>query len=489
LRVTPRARAIATACATAVAGAAALVQVWQVARVIAARVPYPIALEWMEEGEMYEAYRLLHGMPIYGPPSAHFLPYPYPPLHVAVITALGWIFGLDYVMGRLVSIAGLVAIAAMAAFVSAQNAPSRRDAVASALLAIGSIAAGYPVTDALADTVRLDTMAMALSFGAALALAPERAASPSWKRIATVAFLLTASVYAKQTAIFFAAWIVLFAIVRDRRAGLRLLVSTLALSAIVLALLQRMTDGWFWFWLMHTKEHVMRTSNLARGVAREAWHAPFLGLVPLVVVLVARARRLGARERFWCGMLMMAVVASFLPLLKDGGWVNNLVPLVAVAWPAAIVLARALPANARSLNAAIVMTGALVLLLQRWNPDTHTPTRAQRDEAEAFAAVVHDLRGGVELPIFPFFAVRNSEPAPQIALVAYFDARAARMQVSPGEAVDASGARWLIVTDYSGEDWLLSTAHAYRFVRDLDVHGEAFQPKSAGRTSLWERVE
>jgi len=51
LRVT-RVRAMSVSCAVAIAGAPALFQVWQVARVIAARLPHPIALEWMEEGEM-----------------------------------------------------------------------------------------------------------------------------------------------------------------------------------------------------------------------------------------------------------------------------------------------------------------------------------------------------------------------------------------------------------------------------------------------------
>jgi hypothetical protein len=476
-------------CAAGLATAIACWQFWRLGSALAARLTYPIALEWMEEGELYESYRLLHGLPIYGPPSQHFLPYPYPPLHVAVVAALGSVLGLDYVLGRLVSIAGLVAIAVMAALVAASRAPSKAVGVGLAAIAAGSIATGYPVTGALIDTVRLDAMAMALIFAAALLVPTMETAPPSWRRVLAIASLLTASVYTKQTAIFFAAWILVFALARDRRTGLRMAVLTLCLSAAPLCFLQAITHGWFWFWLMHTSGHSIAGSLLGVGIARVLWHAPFVGLLPLLIVVRLRAERLSGECVFWAGMLVAALVATFLPLLKEGGSVNNLVPIVAIAWPATIVLVRSLPAPPGAIGLAMVGTGALTLALQHWEPHDFAPSESQRAGAEAFARAVHELNGGVLSPIFPFFTVHNSEPVPQIALVAYLDARAANMTVSPGEAVDASRARWLLFTGYECEEWVQSTTRHYRFARDLDVGGEPLMPRGSAHKTLWERID
>src|SRR6185369_15339257 len=51
------------------------------AQIFALRLTYPMDAEWMEGGELYHAWRWLHGQSIYGPPSQGFIPYGYPPFH------------------------------------------------------------------------------------------------------------------------------------------------------------------------------------------------------------------------------------------------------------------------------------------------------------------------------------------------------------------------------------------------------------------------
>ena len=72
-----------------------LASVVTLARVFAARVDFPMDLQSMEGGSLYEAYRILHGMSLYGPPGDGFVPYGYPPGHPLLLAALG-VVRLDY---------------------------------------------------------------------------------------------------------------------------------------------------------------------------------------------------------------------------------------------------------------------------------------------------------------------------------------------------------------------------------------------------------
>ena len=77
------------------------------------RLDYPYDLEWMEGGMLIHALRIQHGEGLYVTPSADFIPYIYPPLYPWVLAWLGDVFGLDYWIGRCVSIFGtLIAMSA-----------------------------------------------------------------------------------------------------------------------------------------------------------------------------------------------------------------------------------------------------------------------------------------------------------------------------------------------------------------------------------------
>ena len=69
-----------------------------------ARMFYPIDLEWCEGGALYEAYRLLHGLPLYSRVDPSWAPLPYPPAHTVLLALLG-IARLDFWTGRLLSVA------------------------------------------------------------------------------------------------------------------------------------------------------------------------------------------------------------------------------------------------------------------------------------------------------------------------------------------------------------------------------------------------
>src|SRR6185369_16069281 len=92
----------------------ALYQIGLLVEAIAGRVCYPYDLEWMEGGMLHHALRIRLGEGIYAPPSVDFIPYLYTPLYPTLLALFGGPSGPSYLLGRAVSVAGLVGIAGTA---------------------------------------------------------------------------------------------------------------------------------------------------------------------------------------------------------------------------------------------------------------------------------------------------------------------------------------------------------------------------------------
>ena len=73
---------------------------------VAGRLDYPYDLEWMEGGMLIHALRIQEGQGLYVIPTADFIPYIYPPLYPWLLAFLGDVVGLDYWLGRSVSVFG-----------------------------------------------------------------------------------------------------------------------------------------------------------------------------------------------------------------------------------------------------------------------------------------------------------------------------------------------------------------------------------------------
>ncbi len=135
---------------------AALVVV-QVASIIAGRLLARFDLEWMEGGMLVHALRLSRGQPLYIDPSAQWIPYVYPPGYAAVVAAAGSVFGLDYPVGRAVSVLGI--LAAMAASVAfGRRSGNLRAGLFGAVVLLGT----YPQSGAFFDLVRPDGLSAGL---------------------------------------------------------------------------------------------------------------------------------------------------------------------------------------------------------------------------------------------------------------------------------------------------------------------------------------
>lgn len=172
--------------------------VWAVVLIIvfAARVGFPLELEWMEGGSLHTALRLQQGLAIYPEPSPEFVPFLYTPLYPALLAALGWVLPLGYALGRVVSVLAVGAVAAgLWRLVRFEGKPR-----AHAAAAAGLFLSGYVFTFRWYDVARADSLFLALLLWGLVLL---RESKGSTRKALAAGLLVGAAFWAKQTAAVF----------------------------------------------------------------------------------------------------------------------------------------------------------------------------------------------------------------------------------------------------------------------------------------------
>jgi hypothetical protein len=404
----------------------ALWHLYQLFRVFRAQVSFPMDLEWMEGGELYHAWRLVHGDPVYGPPSQGFVPYPYPPLHFVMLALVAKVAGFGYTPARLLSVACFAIGAVALGREVVLGAEDKWQGRAGALLAMGAIAASVPAVSGWYALIRNDSLAIALPVVAA-ALACE--GEPSRARAAALAGALTASVYAKQTGVFFVAVILTHSIVRNRRAGIQVLIATLTLSGMVLVALELATQGWFFRYIMAPRHHAIISERVPMGTWAMLHSAPFLIVIPFVAAFLLGRRALTSRTLLWVAMLLAAFPASLLPYAKAGGCSNDWIPVLFLAGPTAVLLAfdasRLFRKSGGHAEMARLSLGALFAVLLWWgryDARPFMPTEELRSGAAQLNAWVASLPGEVLTLSHPMLALGNGKRTEQLHAMGLTDA-------------------------------------------------------------------
>jgi hypothetical protein len=454
------------------------------------RLMFPLELEWLESGHLYHVDRLLRHLPIYVDPATGFAPYPYPPGYWIVVAAIGRLAGLDFWTGRAVSSASIVATMLLLGLILFRSAAcsSRALGVAFAGLGAGSIAAGYPIGGASFDLARPDALATFLVIAAAALVGDRRT---SLQRTVAVVVVATAAIWVKQTNVLFVGWLVAFALGRDRRGGLAILVATTALSIALFGILQAMTGGWFSTWFFLMRHHPITWSACLDPLLGFLRHAPFLVGVPPLSIWLWRRRWLRRESVKWLGMLGAAIVSSTLAYAKVGGWLNVYTPVLFLAWPVSLFLVADLTAGLAERPVvpwALTAAASIFLFVLRYPSSAYVPTPAMWQEAERFHGAVAGLDGDVVIVVSAFTAVRGGKRASQPILSAYNDAALAGMPVDLAKAVDDSGARWVVLTGTAAEETLAGRL-APTFVRVREIHAAPSSPgveRPFPRT-LWRR--
>jgi len=467
-------------------------------RVLCARFPCPLDIEYLESAHVYHAWRLAHGLPLYADPASGFATFPYPPLYWLALEGAAALFGFTDQAGRAVSIASLLAAMAILAWQVARTAPSRLVGAAFVAIAIAGICAGYPACDGSYDWTRSDTMAMLLTIAAA-AIARD-GLMPPLRALAT-GVALALSIYTKQSGTVFAVWLIAFAFWRDRAGGLRLAAVVVLSCAVPFAMLEAKTGGWFLVWLLYPGHQPLHSWWGAFGAPMTlVLRAPFLPFLVWLVVALWKRRWLRPTTALWAGLLLVSVVGGALLSVKYFTVGNIWIPGLLLAWPVGLMLAGDWLSASRSQETAqtpavtagvLAVAGALLVPLV-YDTSPFLPNADRWQAAERLDSLARGLDGGVVVATDPMVGIRAGGPVQQPILATYEDARSAGMQTDYIAALVGSGARWVLTTDrYSGTEHAPEPRMVRDFTRDraydFDVHSLASWDKPKN-VVLWRRA-
>ena len=208
------------------------------------RLHYPFDLEWVEDGNLQELWRVVRHQPLYVPPSLDYVPYLYAPLFFWLAALVAKVTGVGFAAMRLLStfatlgvLGGLFALVYLE-FPSAGPAARRQmPRLLAATLAVGFFLCAYPVSQSFFDFGRVDMLCLCFAMFALLA---GRRGYP-----ALAAVLWVCAFQTKQGILPVALLALCFEWQRPRRIVIGLGTFSL-LAAASVAWLNHASGGWYW---------------------------------------------------------------------------------------------------------------------------------------------------------------------------------------------------------------------------------------------------
>jgi len=436
-------------------GAACLAHLALLTYVFLRRAGYPFDLEWMEGGMLVHSLRILNGQPLYAPPSVDFVSYLYTPLYPAVVAALGRIFGLHYLLGRLVSIASLGVV-----MVLGYRAARREGAPpALALLPAALIAAAFPFCGAWYDIVRNDELFLALAMGSLYLVAYHH------RRLGLVALagvIMALAFLTKQTGTAFVLCASLGLLILRWRSLPLFLLTAGATLGLVGGLLQRSSGGWFWTYIyrLHQNHDFYARRAFLETPLILLRHEPITIalLVALFVLLIVR-RQLTRTTFFWALTAGAGLGIACVGFGTQWAFSNAFIPGVvfpAIALAALAGRAYAAPQPETPARAAGVAVIALLAVVQLgmlvYDPRPYLPTAASRAAGERLIARLKQAPGPVFIPDHPFYAVLAGKDA-HFHRMGLWDVRRAGFGFPRGLVESIQQQRWALVVMDSRTQW------------------------------------
>ena len=376
---------------------------------VAERIGYPYPLEWLEPATPDTVARILHGLPIYGPPSYGFVASMKTPLYYYVVAALSPLFGADLLAGRLVSVISTAGICGILWGGIRREGCIRREGGSGiwALFGVALFLATYNISRQWYDIARLDTLFLLFLMAAIYMLRFWRGGLGA----AGTGLLLAAAYFSKQTVLLVAIPLLLaLAITAPRRAALAALAFAVPVVA-GMAILHVATQGWSTFFLVE----VPRYGEFDPGVILSFWTTDMLPLWPALwsaiglIVTQWRCDRAGAL--FYAGLLFGALLCGWLGVMHVGGTANALLPLfgvLALMMPLGLqrLLTKSeLHRSPRRLLALVIHVVALLqLALLAYDPRSAIPDAADRQAGDQLQAFLGGIDGDVLVMDDRYFA-------------------------------------------------------------------------------------
>jgi hypothetical protein len=342
------------------------------------RLTFPWEVEFLEGLTIDYAWTLLHGGNIYAPPSAHFAPNWYPPLHYLLSLPALWLGDWSLAAARSVSIASI-----LLALVAGGLRLRRLGASwAGVFLFVAALLSFYPRSDYWYDVARVDASATLLAFLGVLALADP---SPGRRRVFAAGVLLALSVFAKQTNVAVAAGAVLALALERDRARLRQLLAAMLATALPLGVLLLAAFGRDALIIVTQPRGHYFALRWIRVFVLFAWP------LPLLAAAAFYGRRLAGEgaTRAVLGRVLVVAAPAFLmglvTMCKLGGQLNSSMPTIFLLAFALGLATDALVADARG-RAVFLAATLLVAALPPWDYLDWIPSAGDRREADEILA-------------------------------------------------------------------------------------------------------
>lgn len=359
---------------------------------VAARLPYPHELEWMEGALADHASRVVDGLPVYCEPGPTHVPFLYAPL-LFWLGGLGMALGIDGIVAlRLVAIAGTVGSAMLVGH-WVRAATGR---VVPGLVAVGLFVAGYGWLAWWYDLARNDTLFVFCMLLTAFLLRHGGRRGWFWAGLAATAALL-----AKQSALLWLPALGVGALCRDWRAAVRFGLTAVSGMAAAVGILHFASDGWSTFYLFEMPRHHGWIGDKKLGF----WTEDVLPMTPLLALGVlgfaANVRRRPGDALYLAAFGAGGLIASWVSRMHVGGFDNVMMYGFAAGCVLGPIAAAAHPRWLR-------VAGPLLLLVQfawlghaAWRRDpgrTLFPSAAHRQAHGQLRAFVAAQDGPVWVP-------------------------------------------------------------------------------------------
>ena len=442
---------------------------------VAQRIRYPYELQFFEGSTVEVSARVTQGLPLYGPPTTTFMPWPYPPLYFLLTGELAKFTGINLPTLRAVSFtASLVSLTLLVLIVwrASGSWPA-------GIVSAGLFAGTYRVTGAWFDSGRIDSLFVALLLGAIYLGLRAR----TWRGGISVGLLFALAFLTKQNALIVAVPVLIALYVRRRSVGIAATLVVVASAAGSVLVGDAVTGGWYspyvvgqllgqganWVWLV------------------EFWFVDVLlpfGVLILALGLWAWQRRIRPHRVTSpaSGYLFAGVTGLLLAALAgrvhDGGYLNVAIPAhAAMAIFAGLALAGVVR-HSQTTNRLIVAAGAAIaaqLFVMALIHQHVIPTATDRAGGDKFIAAVGDLPKPVLIPSHPFYLRLAGLPT-YASTIGIRDLLATR----PGPARDALAAQLPWTLNGINSVLLDSSSDAELFgpelVRDFTLVTSSFIP-------------
>jgi len=356
------------------------------------RMAYPYELEWMEGGMVDEVRRILEGKQLYAAPTVDYVPYVYTPGFFYVAAGFARLLGIGFLPLRLVSfLSSLGCFGVLFLIVRRETGDS-----ALGLIAAGLEAATFHISGSWFDIARSDSLFLLLFLLALYCLRFH----PTTRGWALAGALFAAAFLAKQTALFAASPVLIWAILTNWRRGLVCAAVFGGLVGGISLGWNLLSHGWYDYYVFELPRHHV----IVKGLWWKFWTLDLAKRFPIPMLLAVPLFAIRTKDSarwFYAAVAAGLIGASWLIRVRAGSYDNILIPAyaaLALLAPLGVVALASQVGLRGWLSCAGLAAIAIQFLLLWYPPAKELPTEADRKAGAQFLHRLAEIGGDAWIP-------------------------------------------------------------------------------------------